>query len=245
MAFHPENCVVIQVTTKRSTISADYTLHNHHLEVVDSSKYLGFTINKYLKWDEHITNISARANRTFGFLRRNLRGCRTFKSLWSHCSSYTRVRCFQMGPTQHRADKSAWKCATTSSTLYDQKLHGQTARECHTNGEEPQLGAATGEENQDPPRVAIQDPAQPSSNTSRRLPDTIRLEDKRRKHFPCTNNKERCLQTILFPKYNQGLECPPSSSNNSQLPGGVQRSTGRHTIRPVHRPVKCHRFLNF
>ena len=77
MAFHPEKCVVIQVTTKRSTISADYTLHNHHLEVVDSSKYLGVTINNNLKWDEHINNISARANRTLGFLRRNLRGCRT------------------------------------------------------------------------------------------------------------------------------------------------------------------------
>ena len=77
MAFHPEKCVAIQVTTKRSTISADYTLHNHHLEVVDSSKYLGVTINNNLKWDEHINNISARANRTLGFLRRNLRGCRT------------------------------------------------------------------------------------------------------------------------------------------------------------------------
>ena len=77
MAFHPEKCVVIQVTTKRSTISGDYTLHNHRLEVVDSSKYLGVTINNNLKWDEHINNISARANRTLGFLRRNLRGCRT------------------------------------------------------------------------------------------------------------------------------------------------------------------------
>ena len=77
MAFHPEKCVVIQISSKRSTIPGNYTLHNHQLDVVDSSKYLGFTINKNLRWDDHINNITARANRTLGFLKRNLRGCKT------------------------------------------------------------------------------------------------------------------------------------------------------------------------
>jgi hypothetical protein len=40
MAFHQEKCVVIQISSKRSTIPANYTLHNHQLDVVDSSKYL-------------------------------------------------------------------------------------------------------------------------------------------------------------------------------------------------------------
>jgi hypothetical protein len=66
MAFHPEKCVVIQIASKRSTIPANYTLHNHQLDVVDSSKYLGVTINKNLRWDDHINNITARANRTLG-----------------------------------------------------------------------------------------------------------------------------------------------------------------------------------
>ena len=64
ITFHPEKCVVIQISSKRSTISANYTLHNHQLDVVDSSKYLGVTINKNLRWDDHINNITARANRT-------------------------------------------------------------------------------------------------------------------------------------------------------------------------------------
>ena len=76
MAFHPEKCVVIQISSKRSTISANYTLHNHQLDVVDSSKYLGVTINKNLRWDDHINSITARVNRTLGFLKRNLRGCK-------------------------------------------------------------------------------------------------------------------------------------------------------------------------
>jgi hypothetical protein len=62
MAFHLEKCVVIQISSKRSTISANYTLHNHQLDVVDSSKYLGVTINKNLRWDDHINNITGSAN---------------------------------------------------------------------------------------------------------------------------------------------------------------------------------------
>jgi hypothetical protein len=58
MAFHPEKCVVIQISSKLSTIPDNYTLHNHQLDVVDSSKYLGATINKNLRWDDHINNIN-------------------------------------------------------------------------------------------------------------------------------------------------------------------------------------------
>ena len=61
MTFHPEICVVIQISSKRSTISANYTLHNHQPDVVDSSKYLDVTINKNLRWDDHINNITAKS----------------------------------------------------------------------------------------------------------------------------------------------------------------------------------------
>jgi hypothetical protein len=65
MAFHPEKCVVIRVCNKRKPIE------------VDSSKYLGVTISKDLRWDDHINTITAKANRTLGFLRRNMRGCKS------------------------------------------------------------------------------------------------------------------------------------------------------------------------
>ena len=45
------------------------------LENVDSIKYLGVTITNDLKWNTHITNICTKANRTLGFLRRNLFSC--------------------------------------------------------------------------------------------------------------------------------------------------------------------------
>ena len=52
-----------------------YTLHGHTLEVVDSAKYLGVTISEDLQWSKHIDNTVSKANRTMGFIRRNLRDC--------------------------------------------------------------------------------------------------------------------------------------------------------------------------
>ena len=45
------------------------------LENVESIKYLGVTISSDLKWNSHIRNVFSRANRTLGFLRRNLISC--------------------------------------------------------------------------------------------------------------------------------------------------------------------------
>jgi hypothetical protein len=39
----------------------------------DIFKYLGLTITNKLQWDQHINNITAKANKTLGFLRRNLK----------------------------------------------------------------------------------------------------------------------------------------------------------------------------
>lgn len=72
MQFHPDKCNVISTTTKRNKIHHNYTLHNHSLEHVKHSKYLGLTLQNNLQWDKHINNITANANRTLGFLKRNL-----------------------------------------------------------------------------------------------------------------------------------------------------------------------------
>jgi hypothetical protein len=77
IVFHPEKCVDIQVTNKRNPLRFNYTIHRHQLDVVGSSKYLGVTISKDLRWDTHINTITSKANKTLGFIRRNIRGCRT------------------------------------------------------------------------------------------------------------------------------------------------------------------------
>ena len=53
-------------------IQFDYTLHQQRLEEVQSAKYLGLTITDDLDWGQHISENSAKATKTMGFLRRNL-----------------------------------------------------------------------------------------------------------------------------------------------------------------------------
>ena len=50
----------------------DYSLHNQTLENVQLAKYLCITITDNMDWDQHVSEISSKAIKTLGFLRRNL-----------------------------------------------------------------------------------------------------------------------------------------------------------------------------
>ena len=73
MEFHPQKCSNMSASKKDLKLNAAYTLHGHTLENVKSTKYLGVNIQNDLKWDGHIDSICNKANRTLGFLRRNLK----------------------------------------------------------------------------------------------------------------------------------------------------------------------------
>ena len=67
MRFQPVKCNMMQLTRKRiKKIHASYTF---------SIKYLGVTITSDLRWNTHVSNVCTKANRTLGFLRRNLHSC--------------------------------------------------------------------------------------------------------------------------------------------------------------------------
>ena len=76
MRFQPSKCNMMQLTRKRiKKINANYELEGTLLENVLSIKYLGVTITNDLRWNTHISNVCTKANRTLGFLRRNLSAC--------------------------------------------------------------------------------------------------------------------------------------------------------------------------
>ena len=76
MTSHPAKCTVIRISTKRrQIINTSYQLHGHKLEVVDSSKYLGVTISEDLTWRKRIEDTATKANKTLGFVWRNLSKC--------------------------------------------------------------------------------------------------------------------------------------------------------------------------
>ena len=72
MQFHPEKCNSLSVTRSHSPFKFNYNLKGHVLESVQTAKYLGITISNNMSWDTHINNITSKANKILGFLRRNL-----------------------------------------------------------------------------------------------------------------------------------------------------------------------------
>lgn len=74
MKFNIAKCHSMRVTRHlpHKQIMYTYTLHNQTLESVQSAKYLGVTVTDNLDWGQHISEISAKASKTLGFLRRNL-----------------------------------------------------------------------------------------------------------------------------------------------------------------------------
>ena len=77
MKFHPEKSNFIRISnSRRRIINTSYQLHGHTLEVVDSSKYVGVTISEDLTWRKHVEDTVNKANKTLGFVRRNLSKCK-------------------------------------------------------------------------------------------------------------------------------------------------------------------------
>ena len=74
MKFNVAKCHSMRVTRHLPDkhILFDYTLHQQKLEQVQSVKYLGITITDNLDWGQHVSEISCKATKTMGFLRRNL-----------------------------------------------------------------------------------------------------------------------------------------------------------------------------
>jgi hypothetical protein len=75
MEFHPDKCKLLRVTNKMNPIHSDYHMHSQKLSTVDTAKYLGVVLHKKLSWKPHVDAMCKKADKTRGFLQRNLRGC--------------------------------------------------------------------------------------------------------------------------------------------------------------------------
>ena len=73
MRFQPVKCNMMQIT--RKWIKKIHALDGTVLENVECIKYIGVTITNDLRWNTHVSNVCTKANRTLGFLRRNVYAC--------------------------------------------------------------------------------------------------------------------------------------------------------------------------
>ena len=74
MQFNATKCYVMQIS-RTNKLSKFYELNNHILQQVSENPYLGLIIQENLQWSSHINKITSSADRTLGFIRRNLRNC--------------------------------------------------------------------------------------------------------------------------------------------------------------------------
>ncbi|XP_074616985.1 uncharacterized protein LOC141876332 isoform X2 [Acropora palmata] len=75
MSFNVSKCKSLSITRKRNPYLHQYTMNGQELESVKSHPYLGVELTQSLNWNNHINNITTKANRSLGFIKRNLKRC--------------------------------------------------------------------------------------------------------------------------------------------------------------------------
>ena len=75
MEFNADKCFVMKIDHSQNTSTHEYKLGDTTLQETTSHTYLGVDITKDLKWNQHVNKITASANRSLGFLRRNISFC--------------------------------------------------------------------------------------------------------------------------------------------------------------------------
>ena len=75
MEFNATKCNVFRITKKKTPYVYYYQLKGQTLGSLHSVKYLRIYLSDDLRWNEHVNNMSNKANKTLGFLKRNLRHC--------------------------------------------------------------------------------------------------------------------------------------------------------------------------
>ena len=121
MDFNPSKCQVIQITRARKPLQTTYTLHGQTLEITTDAKYLGITLTNKLNWKTHIDNITNKANRSLGFIKRNIKT----KHVKTRQTAYkTLVR------PQLEYSSSAWDPYTKDQIAQLEQVQRRAARWC-------------------------------------------------------------------------------------------------------------------
>ena len=146
MSFNRTKCIVMRISTKKNkkVLHTQYQIHGHTLDVVNIDKYLGMTIKDDLSCDAHIQNTVTKANRTVGFLRRNLKEC---KLPVNDIAYKTMVHQFwsmhhQSGTLYSGQYQVLGAGATSSCAFCLQRLPIQNSRVRHQDARRPQVGTS-------------------------------------------------------------------------------------------------------
>ena len=73
MSFNLSKCHILHVSRKKQPSTHTYHLKGSVLETVSDATYLGVEISRDLSWHKQCNKVSAKGNRTLGFVKRNVK----------------------------------------------------------------------------------------------------------------------------------------------------------------------------
>ena len=75
MKFNITKCKSLSITRKKNPILHQYSMNGQQIEAVRRHPYLGVKVTHNLNWSNHIHKITTKANRSLGFVKRNIKKC--------------------------------------------------------------------------------------------------------------------------------------------------------------------------
>ena len=140
MKVHPEKCTVIRISTnRRHIIKTNFQIHGHSLEIVNSCKYLGIDLTRR----KHIESTVNKANKTLGFIRRNLGYCTTLVKSAAYTTLVRPVLEYSstvLGSSSIDRHSQPGTSSAQGSQIRAPQLHRTNSRMCHQHGPEPRMG---------------------------------------------------------------------------------------------------------
>ena len=124
MSLNPDKCKTLNVYRSKNPITHQYMMNGVPLDTVSHHRYLGVELSSNLDWSLHIENIIGKANRSLGFIRRNLYSCpesvksQAYLTLVRPCLEYassvwdphTQKHCHDIEGVQRRAARFVKNC---------------------------------------------------------------------------------------------------------------------------------------
>ena len=81
MSFNASKCNIITITRKEDPIVTVYIPKDKLLENVKVTSYLGVQISRDVSWHSHVAKVTAKGNKSLGFVRRNKTTSKATKTL--------------------------------------------------------------------------------------------------------------------------------------------------------------------
>ena len=124
MEFNADKCYVMKLTHSKNPSTYDYKLGTTSLQETTNHTYLGVDITNDLRWNQHVNKITSSANRSLGFLRRNI----------SACSRKTKVKAYATFLRPHLEYSSAvWDSYTHDQISQIEAVQRRGARFVYNN----------------------------------------------------------------------------------------------------------------